>query len=97
MAKATVYVVVYEVDRAFGGREEGGWWYDTGHLVHSVPIRGRKGQVMAKAAKVLKRTRREWPENGSSSSVLGGHEDYRCWIETSEPAEYFPTERPYYE
>lgn len=24
------YVNIYEVDRAYGGSEEGGWWYDTG-------------------------------------------------------------------
>ena len=26
-------VNLYLVDRAFGGREEGGWWYDYGHPV----------------------------------------------------------------
>ena len=26
-------VNLYLVDRAFGGREEGGWWYDCGHPV----------------------------------------------------------------
>jgi hypothetical protein len=24
------HINVYEVDRAYGGPEEGGWWYDTG-------------------------------------------------------------------
>ena len=29
------YVVAfYAVDRAYGGPEEGGWWFDTGELVH---------------------------------------------------------------
>ena len=28
------YVVAfYAVDRAYGGPEEGGWWFDTGELV----------------------------------------------------------------
>lgn len=26
----SVYVNVYELDRAYGGPEEGGWWYDIG-------------------------------------------------------------------
>lgn len=26
-------VNLYHVDRAYGGREEGGWWYDCGHPV----------------------------------------------------------------
>lgn len=29
------WVVVYEIDREYGGPEEGGWWYDTGRLVAS--------------------------------------------------------------
>ncbi|CAG0982501.1 hypothetical protein RHIZO_01814 [Rhizobiaceae bacterium] len=30
----TTYVLAfYEIDRAYGGPEEGGWWYDTGRLV----------------------------------------------------------------
>ena len=31
------WLAVYEVDRAYGGSEEGGWWYDTGRLVACVP------------------------------------------------------------
>jgi hypothetical protein len=31
-----VWVNAYLIDRAFGGPEEGGWWYDTGHLLASV-------------------------------------------------------------
>jgi len=27
------YVNLYMLDRAYGGREEGGWWYDTGEPV----------------------------------------------------------------
>ena len=25
-------IAFYEIDRAFGGPEEGGWWFDTGKL-----------------------------------------------------------------
>src|SRR4051794_29723324 len=31
----TEYVNVYEVDRAYGGAEEGGWWFDTGQAIES--------------------------------------------------------------
>ena len=27
------YVNEYEVDRKYGGPEEGGWWYDTGKFI----------------------------------------------------------------
>ena len=29
-------IALYEIDRAYGGGEEGGWWFDTGELVDSV-------------------------------------------------------------
>lgn len=31
------WLAVYEVDLAYGGTEEGGWWYDSGRLVACVP------------------------------------------------------------
>lgn len=31
------WLAVYEVDRAYGGPEEGGWWFDCGRLVACVP------------------------------------------------------------
>ena len=31
------WLAVYEIDRAYGGPEEGGWWFDTGRLVACVP------------------------------------------------------------
>ena len=38
-AIATIYAVgLYLVDRAFGGPEEGGWWYDCGELVSDATI-----------------------------------------------------------
>jgi hypothetical protein len=33
----TTYIIaVYDADRAYGGGEEGGWWYDTGVLARIV-------------------------------------------------------------
>lgn len=28
----------YEIDRAWGGPEEGGWWYDTGTFVRVIAL-----------------------------------------------------------
>lgn len=33
-----LYLNAYIVGRAFGGREEGGWWYDVGTPVACIPI-----------------------------------------------------------
>jgi len=32
----STYVNTYETDRAYGGNEEGGWWYDCGEPVESI-------------------------------------------------------------
>ena len=34
----TIYLNTYEVWQAYGGPEEGGWWYDAGEPVQSVLI-----------------------------------------------------------
>lgn len=33
---------VYSVGRAYGGAEEGGWWYDTGSIIDEWTVRGFK-------------------------------------------------------
>ena len=38
MDKGRKFVSVYKADRAYGGPEEGGWWYDVYDLVDSVPV-----------------------------------------------------------
>lgn len=33
MVNGPVYVAIYEVERCYGGPEEGGWWYDRGTVL----------------------------------------------------------------
>lgn len=35
-------VAVYMQDRAYGGPEEGGWWYDCGQLVRTMRVFGNE-------------------------------------------------------
>jgi hypothetical protein len=34
-----LYLAAYEVERCYGGPEEGGWWYDAGRVVGCVKLR----------------------------------------------------------
>jgi hypothetical protein len=34
-----LYLNAYRVSRAFGGREEGGWYFDAGEPIASIPIK----------------------------------------------------------
>ena len=38
-SEALLYVNAYEVTRHYGGREEGGWWYNHSEPIASIPIR----------------------------------------------------------
>jgi hypothetical protein len=85
------FVGVYEVDRCYGGPEEGGWWYDTGSLLQQTAVASR-GEAEALRTKL----RQRFPDTGASSNVFGG-EDYRIHIDLQPHAGHFPTETPRYE
>lgn len=96
--KNIVYVNAYSVVRCFGGHEEGGWYYDAGTPLASVPVREEDEAVI----ELEKRRLREllgWerPANNRLGrySVNGG-EDFEIYVE-EEPAKPFPEERPHYE
>lgn len=42
-------VGVYETGRAYGGPEEGGWWYDTGSRCDNWTVRGFQDMALAQA------------------------------------------------
>ena len=95
-ASVIKYVNAYAVTRHLGGREEGGWWYDAGSPLASVPIRATSNKdnaVVAEKARLEEIF--EDVNEGDISSVLGGTR-LDVYIE-DEAAEYFPQERPYYE
>jgi len=37
-----LYVNAYSVTRHFGGREEGGWWFNAGEPLASIPIKAKR-------------------------------------------------------
>lgn len=86
----THYVNVYAVGRSWGGPEEGGWWYDTGEPVASIPFETRE-----EAEAERERLRERYPQTGKRGSVLGG-DDYEIGIE-DEFARAYPESRPRYE
>ena len=96
-AKPTYIVAVYLVDRAFGGHEEGGWWYDTGQLVRIHRTYKDQDRARAKIARMnrlldatVNKGRRE------ISSVLSDGRYYAEVHENAPPA-FYPEHRPHYE
>lgn len=86
---AVRYVNVFAVTRTYGGPEEGGWWFDEGEPVASVPVTSEEEQEAA-----IKRLETLFPNTGKRHSVLGG-DDHVIYVE-DEFAQIFPAERPRY-
>ena len=83
------WVNVYGVDQAYGGPEEGGWYYNTYEPLFSVPCGSYEQAEM-----VRETLEQSFPRTGKSSNVLGGA-DFSVVIE-SHKGKHEPTERPYY-
>jgi hypothetical protein len=85
------FVNVYEVDRHYGGPEEGGWWFDAGHVVHSFHLINR-----TEAESLIELLRQQFTDTGERYSMAARYDDYRVVLEATPGADY-PTERPHYE
>ena len=87
------YVNAYEVGRCYGGPEEGGWWYDAGNPLASIPCRTEEEIEAAK--KLLHDIfDEEYNKNGRYSVI--GTDDLVVYVEDDFAAP-FPAERPHYE
>ena len=89
-------IALYEIDRAYGGPEEGSWWYDTGELVRLLalaPTEARAVQLADRANRLLERLQ---SHRRRVDSVLydGGRYAAIVFQLTAPPA--FPEVRPHY-
>ena len=97
-----IYVNVYKVEHLYGGPEEGGWYYNAGTPIASVPVLVDTLK-MDEATKLhpqivdciasLKNTFKDIPW-GDINSVNGGVE-LGIYV-AEEFAEYWPKEKPVY-
>ena len=84
------YVNVYDVTRAYGGPEEGGWWYDTGEPIASWPYKSyEEAKTFANAARM------DYPYTKARYSMLDRENDYDVRVE-SHYGQPFPEETPRY-
>lgn len=85
------FVGVYDVDRGYGGPEEGGWYFDAGTLVRQIAV-----SSYDEAERVRNELREEFPKTDRRYSVLGGA-DYDITIGIEPPRDMFPEQTPRYE
>lgn len=88
------YLNAYSVNRLYGGAEEGGWWYDTGIPVASVPLREEDPAAGVEWSKYLTE-KAGWTSQHDRGSILG-HDDFAIYPEDQFAAP-FPTETPRYQ
>lgn len=88
---AVRYVAAYDVQRHYGGPEEGGWWFDSGELIYFVKCFGYE-----QATELYDLMEEIYPSTGKRYSVLGGA-DYDIIIRDEVPLQKFPENRPHYE
>jgi hypothetical protein len=83
-------VAVYETERRYGGPEEGGWYYDFGHIVNPAKIRVFESHAEAEAYQDQLWDQIE-PEDkrGDNRLVVVG------WTEKL-PDTHWPRARPHY-
>jgi hypothetical protein len=89
----TKYINVYMLDRAYGGPEEGGWWFTYGEPVRSFSYRSErvKERLLRRVQCVVDALNEG---RTSINSVLSAGEF--AVRQDGHPAEAFPKERPYY-
>lgn len=90
-------VAFYEVDREYGGSEEGGWYYDSGRFVRAIGFYLTDEAAIAavrRANRLLERLQRH---RRSVDSVLYAGGRYRAFSFTGLPPDCFPAERPRYQ
>lgn len=95
-------VAVYLIDRAYGGPEEGGWWFDTGEPSdapeHLIFERYFKSLAAARkyADKLNEKHGAAWNE-GRNSDVGSVLSEGKFWAEVTEGRpESYPLSKPQY-
>jgi len=96
--RATLYLAIDEIDRSYGGPEEGGWWYDSGTVVAYEAVRvcykpDGSAWIADGEVKFLRALAAEWQEGyefGTSyrSSMRPRGEDYRWRVAESIPEDW---------
>jgi hypothetical protein len=91
------HVSVYECDRAYGGPEEGGWWYDCGELKQTIPVMSDdiSDDDIDELIEMMRKVYPEQTDYGIGSVLYSGGA-YEVYAE-DKAGESYPKERPHYE
>lgn len=94
---ATFTVAFYEIDRAYGGPEEGGWWFDCGQLRRIARTFKTEDAAFAFARRANHLLSLFQRNHRSVNSVIYAGGRYAAHVYDAPPPAYFPETRPTYE
>jgi hypothetical protein len=103
MSQSFYTVAIYMEDRAFGGHEEGGWYYDTAELCTEPEaaqyLRGfrTEAEAMDYANALNQGVVAEWNEGRPMVSSVLSEGRYHALINEGMPQPYYPETQPHYE
>jgi len=92
-------VSIHMVDRAYGGPEEGGWWFDYGEPDHAYFRKTKLFETKDEAysyAKTLDHMIEELNKGRPSISSMASEGQYRVIVQEGYPHSW-PEQRPHYE
>lgn len=107
----TYYINVYDVGQAYGGPEEGGWWYATAEFIKTIGTAATLEEARALRNTIEERATAYRMGHGSHDGVDAdgdgddhylmrggrwGEGNLEAWIELN-PGHSLPVERPRYE
>ena len=90
----TVYLNTYETSQAYGGPEEGGWWYECGTPVQSVAISGDDLEEWLEAhtpeerQEMLARATHQYTQGQAPTPAETGYGGYTFAIGSDVPSTY---------
>jgi hypothetical protein len=96
------YVVsIYKCDRAYGGPEEGGWYYGYGEpVIEATPLMRtfrNRNKAVAYMNQLQRHVDRVWNKGRYPISSVLSDGEYRAIIDENEQPSHYPKERPHYE
>lgn len=106
LSTVVLYANAYLTDRLYGGPEEGGWWYDTGEPIMSLPFTANENEfTWDKLARNLATEQvydlcvaagQDVPDREYVQDRDWCIDGFSIFIE-SKPGEYFPKKRPHWD
>lgn len=93
----TFILAFFELDRRYGGPEEGGWWYDTGELVRIFRVYHDEERAYARARRANDLLDRLQKRKRPVSSVTYRGGRHGVYVYENYVPKHFPSQRPHYE